>query len=56
MKPLGRKYFKNSGGSKHHVRAGGKYFAWWLNICTPNKKADRQKAKKDIKEESEDNY
>jgi hypothetical protein len=53
MKPLGRKYFTCKAGSKHHVRINGKYDAWWLDVCEPNKKADRQKAKKDCKEEVE---
>lgn len=48
MKPMGRKYYKDKTGGKHHVRFKGKFMAWWVDVCQPNKKADRQKAKKEI--------
>ena len=51
MKPLGRKYYKDKTGGKHHVRIGGKFRAWWIDVCSPNKKADRQNAKREIAEE-----
>jgi len=54
MKPMGRKYYKNKTGGKHHIKAGGKVKAWWSNICTPNKKADRQESKKDIADKVND--
>jgi len=50
MKPLGRKYFKSK-DAKHNVRVKGKLNAWWLDVCEPNKKADRQKAKRDIEDD-----
>lgn len=51
MKPLGRKHFKDKTGGKHHVKIKGKFMAWWVDVCTPNKKADRQKSKRNIKKE-----
>jgi len=45
MKQMGRRYYKDKTGGKHHVRIKGKLHAWWLHICQPNKKAERQKAK-----------
>jgi len=48
MKPMGRKYYKDKTGSKHHKRVYGKFHAWWLDVCTPNKKAARQQAKKEL--------
>lgn len=50
MQPMGRKYFKHK-GSKHHVRIKGKFFAWWLDVCTPNKRRDKEDAKKQIKQD-----
>lgn len=51
MKPLGRKYFHNKTGAKHHVKINGKYHAWWTDICEPNKTAARRKAKEEIASE-----
>lgn len=54
MKPLGRKYYKDKTGGKHHVRHNGKYDAWWLSTCEPNTKTDRVCAKMDIQTEIEE--
>jgi hypothetical protein len=48
---MGRKYYKDNTGAKHHVKINGKFQAWWTDICTPSKKAERQKVKKDIEKE-----
>lgn len=48
MKPLGRKHYKGKTGGKHHVRINGKFSAWWLDVCEPNKTADKEYAKKSI--------
>jgi len=45
---MGRKFYKDKTGGKHHVRFYGKFFAWWTDICEPNKKAERQAAKAEI--------
>lgn len=51
MKPMGRKYFKDKTGGKHHVKIKGKYSAWWTDVCTPNKTAEKRKAKKEVENE-----
>lgn len=51
MKPLGRKYYKDKTGGKHHVKIMGKFQAWWIDVCTPNKKAERQLVKNYIARE-----
>ena len=48
MKPYGRrKHFNCKIGSKHFVRINGKIHTWWGDVITPNKKAERQAAKKE---------
>jgi hypothetical protein len=54
MKPMGRKYFRNKTGSKHHVKIRGKFAAWWTDVCTPSKKRERQQVKSDIAKEIDD--
>lgn len=48
MKPMGRRFYKDKTGGKHHIKIKGKYHAWWLNVCEPCKKRDRQDAKREI--------
>ena len=42
MKPLGRKFYKDKTGGKHHD--------WWEGICTPNKRLEQRNAQKEIEE------
>ena len=55
MKPMGRKYYKDKTGGKHHKKYFGKILTWWEHICTPSKKAERQLAKKNISNEIQTN-
>jgi len=53
MRPLGRKFYKNKTGGKHHVKINGKYHAWWLDVIDASRKRSRQEVKKEIKEATE---
>lgn len=51
MRPLGRKFYQNKTGSKHHIKVNGKFIAWWTDVCTPNKTREKQDSKKEIQNE-----
>ena len=46
MKPMGRKYYNDKTGGKHHIKVSGKFMAWWTDICEPNKRKERRESKK----------
>ena len=48
MKPMGRKFYKNKKGGKHHVKIKGKFMAWWEDVCQPSKTKEKREAKKQI--------
>lgn len=56
MQPLGVKRYKDKYGGKHHVRVNGKFLAWWTDICTPNKRLDTRRYKKDIDSELQETH
>lgn len=41
MRPLGRQYYKNKTGGKHHVKVDGETTSWWGDIIPANKTADK---------------
>lgn len=43
MKPLGRKYFKDKTGGKHHD--------WWEDVCQPNKQLEKRIVNQEIEKE-----
>lgn len=49
MQPQGRKYYNCKTGGKHSVKNSKKNPSWWEDVCEPNKKAERQASKKEIK-------
>ena len=48
MKPLGRKYYKDKTGGKHHIRENGKFLCWWDKVCSPNKTMEKRNTEKEI--------
>ncbi len=56
MKPMGRQHFKDSSGSKHHVKIDGKEENWWDELVAPNKTFAKRKANKQIKQDIKDYY
>lgn len=50
MKPLGRKYYKDKTGGKHHIRTNGEYDCWWEDVCTPSKSLEKRLVQKEIEE------
>lgn len=55
MKPLGRKYYKNKTGGKHHIRVNGKFMCWWQDVCQPSKSLESRIEKEEI-EKGKDGY
>uniref|UniRef100_A0AB39AJY7 Uncharacterized protein n=1 Tax=Vibrio phage P018-4 TaxID=3229728 RepID=A0AB39AJY7_9CAUD len=53
MKPLGRKYYKDKSGGKHHIRVDGKYECWWDEVCQPNKALEKRRVQQEIGEGEE---
>lgn len=51
MKPLGRKYYKDKTGGKHHVNVRGKFLCWWDTLIEPKKAVERERVRKEIEEE-----
>lgn len=48
---MGRRYYKVKSGGKHHVKIEGKFHAWWLDVCIPNKTREKRQARLEIKKE-----
>lgn len=56
MKPLGRKYYKNKTGGKHHVRTNGKFSCWWDTVCEPSKSLEKRIERDQIQSGKDEYY
>lgn len=52
MKPLGRKYYKDSSKKDVHPLKG--WINWWEDVCVPNKSAEKRDYMEQIKEWAEE--
>jgi hypothetical protein len=52
MQPLGRRHYRDKTGGKHYVDGYTKrMLMWWEEIISPNKRKDKEAAKKDIQQQ-----